>query len=216
MTPCSNMQNATTPVRAIVYVDGFNLYYGLKSKNYKRYYWLDIEQLGQRFLRGRCVLSRVKYFTADIKAGTNKHYRQQTFLDALATHTTKLDIIRGHYLLKQRQCRQCGRVEDIAEEKKTDVNIASHMLVDAFTDQYDVAYLVSGDSDLVPPIEMIKMHQPIRRVIVAFPPARQSAELKRVAHSFFWINEQHLRLSQLPDTITKPNGHQLVRPERWR
>ena len=102
------------------------------------------------------------------------------------------------------------------EEKKTDVNIASHMLVDAFANRFDIAYLVSGDSDLVPPIEMIKIHQPEKRTIVAFPPSRKSDELKTVAHSFFWINEQRLRLAQLPETVTKPNGHELVRPAKWK
>lgn len=205
-----------SPFRAIVYVDGFNLYYGLKSNGFKRYYWLDVEQLSRRLLRADCVLVRVKYFTADIKAGTDKHRRQQTFLDALATHTTKLDIIRGRYLLKERQCRRCAHVTTIPEEKKTDVNIASHMLVDAFTDQFDVAYLVSGDSDLVPPIQMIKQYQPTKQILVAFPPSRQSGDLKTAAHGHFWINEQKLRLSQLPDPVTKPNGHQLTRPSTWR
>jgi len=204
------------PHRAIVYVDGFNLYFGLKSKGYKRFYWLDIQQLAEHILPADRVLAGVKYFTADIKAGTDKHRRQQTFLDALATHTTKLQIIRGRYLIKKRQCHKCGNIAFVPEEKKTDVNIASHVLVDAFTDQFDVAYLVSGDSDLVPPIEIIKTHHETKRVLVAFPPARQSDELKRAAHAHFWINEQQLRLSQLPNPVTKPNGHQLARPREWK
>ncbi len=216
MSPTDTNAQSASQFRAIVYVDGFNLYYGLKSGGYKRYYWLDIEQLSQRLLRANCVLVRAKYFTADIKGGTDKHRRQQTFLDALATHTTKLDIIRGRYLLKERQCRRCAHVATIPEEKKTDVNIASHMLVDAFTDEFDVAYLVSGDSDLVPPIKMVKQHQPAKQVLIAFPPNRQSGELKAVAHGHFWINEQHLRLSQLPDPVTKPNGYRLSRPSTWR
>ena len=96
------------------------------------------------------------------------------------------------------------------------MNIASHMLVDVFTNQFDVAYLISGDSDLVPPIKMIKQHHPKKQVIVAFPPDRQSSELKSVAHHHFWINEQKLRLSQLPNPVTKPNGYQLTKPSTWR
>lgn len=215
MTP-SQAPGAVTFNRAMAYVDGFNLYFGLRSKGYKRFYWLDIEKLAAGLLRAGQELGAVKYFTADIKTGTDKHRRQQAYLDALANHCPKLEIIRGRYLIKQRECRQCGHIAQIPEEKKTDVNVSSHMLVDAFTDQFDVAFLVSGDSDLVPPVEMIKRHQPAKRVLVAFPPGRKSDDLKRVAHGSFWINEKRLRISLLPDPVTKPNGHQLFKPTEWK
>jgi uncharacterized LabA/DUF88 family protein len=201
--------------RTIVYVDGFNLYFGLKSKSYKRYYWLDVQKLGENILRGNQNLTMVKYFTADIKTGTEKHRRQQTYLDALICHCTKLKIIRGHYLIKERQCGKCGHIAQIPEEKKTDVNISSHMLVDAFTDQFDTAFLVSGDSDLVPPIEMIKIYQPAKRVIVACPPGRKSEDLIKTAHGSFWINEKKLRISLLPNPVIKLNGYKLFKPAEW-
>jgi hypothetical protein len=119
-------------------------------------------------------------------------------------------------LKNMRQCYHCGTVAQIPEEKKTDVNIASHMLVDGFTNQLDMAMLVSGDSDLVPPIEMLRTYHPSLRVTVAFPPGRYSDDLKRVAHASFWINETKLRISQLPNPVKKPNGHQLNRPGSWK
>ena len=206
---------AATPLRTIVYIDGFNLYFGLKSHNYSRFYWLDVQRLAENLLRPGHSLIAVKYFTADIKAGTDKHRRQQTYLDALLTHCPKLGIFRGRYLVKKRQCQQCGAVAQIPEEKKTDVNIASHMLVDAFTDQFDTAILVSGDSDLVPPIEMIRQYRPGKKVIVAFPPKRKSDDLVRVAHGSFWINERTFRISLLPDPVIKRNGYLLFKPKRW-
>jgi len=207
---------AGTSDRVMVYVDGFNLYFGLKSKGFRRYYWLDVERLAQNLLRPGQQLAGVKYFTADLRGGNEKHRRQQIFLDALLTHTSKLEIIRGHYLIKERQCRHCGQIAQIPEEKKTDVNIATQMMADAFLDRFDVALIVSGDSDLVPPIEMIREHQPRKRIIVAFPPGRKSSDLQRVAHGSFWINEKKLRISLLPDPIVKPNGHQLHRPSQWK
>lgn len=49
----------------IVYVDGFNFYYGLKSDaRWKRYYWLDIVGLFERFMRPDQELVAVKYFSA--------------------------------------------------------------------------------------------------------------------------------------------------------
>ena len=200
----------------MVYVDGFNLYFGLKSKGYKRYYWLDVQRLAENLLGTNQNLVMVKYFTADIKAGTDKHRRQQTFLDALTCHCTKVEIIRGHYLIKERQCSNCGHVAKIPEEKKTDVNISSHMLVDAFTDRFDTAFLISGDSDLVPPIEMIRQYQCAKRIIVACPPGRKSEDLIGIVHAAFWINEKKLRISQLPNPVVKPNGYRLFRPVEWK
>ena len=37
--------------RVAVYVDGFNLYYGLRSKGWRRYYWLDLRSLSEQLLR---------------------------------------------------------------------------------------------------------------------------------------------------------------------
>jgi uncharacterized LabA/DUF88 family protein len=90
------------------------------------------------------------------------------------------------------------------------------MIADAFTDQFDTAILMSGDSDLVPPIEIIRRHQPEKRVIVAFPPNRKSDDLRRIAHGWFWINEKNLRISSLPDPVVKPNGYKLFKPPTWK
>ena len=37
--------------RVIAYVDGFDLYFGLKSKGWRRYYWLNIQTLAQNLLK---------------------------------------------------------------------------------------------------------------------------------------------------------------------
>ncbi|MGB4726560.1 MAG: NYN domain-containing protein, partial [Thermogutta sp.] len=54
-------------VRVMLYVDGFNLYFGLRTKGWKRYYWLDVQRLGEKLLRPNQSLVGVKYFTADIR-----------------------------------------------------------------------------------------------------------------------------------------------------
>ena len=50
----------------MVYVDGFNLYYGLKSKGWRRFYWLDVRELSEKLLRAGQRLVGVRYFTARI------------------------------------------------------------------------------------------------------------------------------------------------------
>ena len=50
--------------RVIVYVDGFNLYYGLRAKGWRRYHWLDVRLLAQNLLRSSQSLAMVRYFTS--------------------------------------------------------------------------------------------------------------------------------------------------------
>ena len=97
----------------------------------------------------------------------------------------------------------------------TDVNIATQMLMDAFTDKFDVAILISGDTDLIPPIEAIKGLSPQKRVGLYFPPNRHSIQLESVVHFSGLIGKKKLRESQLPDNVTKPNGFVLTRPYTW-
>ena len=79
------------------------------------------------------------------------------FIDAL-TARGGLDIDYGHFLSKPLRCRSCGNSWQKNEEKKTDVNIAVRLLDDAFDDRFDTAMLISGDSDLAPPIDSVPAH----------------------------------------------------------
>lgn len=101
------------------------------------------------------------------------------------------------------------------EEKMTDVNIATQLLEDAFQDRFDTALLVSGDSDLTPPIQRIRALFPAKRIIVAFPPGRRSAQLQQAAHGFLVIGEDKLRKNLLPSPITGSGGFLIHRPPEW-
>ncbi|MEZ5058900.1 MAG: NYN domain-containing protein [Saprospiraceae bacterium] len=200
-------------MRVIVYVDGFNLYFGMKSK-YKNVKWLNIHSLALKLLKPNQELVNVKYFTARIaNNGNNKERRQSLYLDAL--NTTDIEIYYGHYNSKPKECFSCGNIIKDNEEKMTDVNIATQMIIDGFTDQYDLAMLISGDSDLVPPIREIKNHLPEKRIIVAFPPNRITKSLKKEAHGNFIIGKSKLSTSQFPNTIEIENGINLIRPIQW-
>src|SRR5690606_33156646 len=101
-----------------------------------------------------------------------------------------------------------------AEEKMTDVNIATAMLVDAFADRFDVALLVSGDSDLVPPIQAIKKQFHTKRVNIAFPPKRTSFHLRKFADGQCVIHRNALKRSQFPDLVQGAD-RSFSRPTEW-
>jgi uncharacterized LabA/DUF88 family protein len=206
----------TCMTRVAAYIDGFNLYFGLRDAGFKRYYWLDVSKLAETLLKPGQALVGTEYFTARIRDnGHNSadQRRQNTYIEAL--EVTGVATHFGHYLEKQRRCRACGATWKDYEEKMTDVNIAIRLQGDAYEDRYDVALVISGDSDLTTPIRYVRQRFAGKRVIVAFPPGRQSAELKRVANGFLAIGEDKLRASQLPDEITKPDGFVLTRPSSW-
>jgi len=134
--------------RVIVYVDGFNLYFGLRSKGWKRYYWLNIQKIAQNLLKPDQNLIRTKYFTSRVTKPPDKAARQNTYIEALQT-LSELDIHFGHYLSNSIECKRCGHIFTRPNEKMTDVNIAVELLTDAFQDEFDRAILISADSDLV-------------------------------------------------------------------
>ena len=206
---------AITIKKVIAYVDGFNLYFGLRAGHLKRFYWLDIRAMAQNLLKGNQRLTVTKYFTTRISGPPDKSKRQTTFLEALET-LSDFEIYYGHYLSKPITCRNCGQSWPRFEEKMTDVNIATEMLVDAFSDKFDTALLISADSDLVRPVETIKKMFPQKRVIVFFPPNRSSAALKAVANVQLSIGHSLLAKCQFPDKVIKADGYVLQRPSEWR
>lgn len=200
--------------RVIVYVDGFNLYFGIKAKGWNDVLWLNIKTLAESLLKQEQTLHATKYFTSRIRNNPPKEKRQGTFVEALET-LTDLYIFYGHYQSNIETCYKCGHSYPSNNEKMTDVNIATELLCDAFHDKFDTAIIVSGDSDLVPPIKAIKNYFPSKKVIVAFPPERFNINMKNAASGILYINRAKLKSSQFSDNIVKGNGYTLIKPISW-
>jgi uncharacterized LabA/DUF88 family protein len=204
--------------RAIAYIDGFNLYFGLRSSGLRRLYWLDLPSLVRSLLKEDQELEWTHYFTARIRvAGHNVSdaKRQSDYLDALGT-LDALSIHYGHYLPKSLACRSCQQTWTAYEEKMTDVNIAVQLLADAYDDKFDVALLISADSDLTTPVGFVRKRFPDKSVVVAQPPGRNSQHLSRIANHSFTIGEAKFRQSQLPESVTTPSGFVISRPAYWK
>ena len=203
--------------RVAVYIDGLNLYYGLKSKGWRRYYWLDVQRLSENLLRPRQRLQFVRYFTAKLLpkyTPAARIERQNAYLQALSS-LPKVDIRYGLHIPKTITCPHCGANSLTYEEKMTDVNIAVALLKDAYDDMFDVAILISADSDLTAPIEIARQEYANKRVVAMFPPNRMSRHLRKVATSSSRIGRDLLRDSQLPDPVAKPGGYPVHKPARW-
>lgn len=199
--------------RVIVYVDGFNLYFGIKEAGFNNCKWLDINKLVLDLIKPDQELSGIKYFTSSVSNNPDKQKRQITYIEAL--ETTGIKVYYGHYQKGTIECRRCGNIWANYNEKMTDVNIATQMMIDAFTDQYDIAMLISGDSDLVPPVKEIHAHFPRKRVLIAFPPKRFNNSVSLVAKGYFTIGRKKLADNQFPPEVVKKDGYILNKPIEW-
>lgn len=200
--------------RVIAYIDGFNLYHGLRDAGLKDSRWLDIHGMCVSLLRPGEQLELVRYFTSWVKDNPVKAARQAVYVDALRA-TGGLEIDFGHFLSKTVQCFKCGNVWKKNEEKKTDVNVAVRLLEDASDNRFDTAIVVSGDSDLVPPVESVLRRHPHKRVVVAFPPQRRSSQLEQTASAAGSIYPQTIQANHLPDPVRTPGGVELHAPSGW-
>ena len=205
--------------RSVVYVDGFNLYYGaLRGGLHK---WLDLEHYFQ-LLRPADDLELVRYFTALVSGPSRGD--QEIYLRALST-LPRVEIILGKFKTRRVRCRvqactHAGNLFFLApEEKRTDVDIGIHMLDDGHQNLCDRFIVVSGGSDLVPAINRTKERFPSKEVIVDVPsrsPVRGAAvELRSAADKNKTLPLQILPHAQLPATLPDGAGGTLTKPADW-
>jgi 6-hydroxy-3-succinoylpyridine 3-monooxygenase len=205
--------------RSIIYIDGFNLYYGaLRGSPHK---WLNLERYF-RLLLPNDDIQKIRYFTAKVVGP--RAANQDAYLSALGT-LPLVEVILGRFKAKQVQglCPHCPlpapQFFSTYEEKRTDVNIALWMLHDAYKDLCDRLILVSGDSDLVPAIAMVKNHYPEKTIIV-YIPARNAirgaaVELRSIADKDKTLPLQMLHAAQFPAEIQGSSGTVIKKPTSW-
>lgn len=204
----------------IVYVDAFNLYYGaLKGSRYK---WLDLDALAKRLLPREQIVG-IRYFTANVSARSGdpgQPQRQQTYLRALAT-IPHLSIHLGHYLTHTTRMVLAHptpggplTVEVIkTEEKGSDVNLATHLMVDACRGACNTAVVISNDSDLREPVSLAQSEYGIAvGVINPHPPNRRSRALQPTF--FKQLRSSTLGACQFPPVMNDPQGR-FKKPDRW-
>lgn len=201
--------------RLIVYVDGFNLYHGLHEESGRSLLWLDLVELA-RSLRARQTLVGVRYFTAPVLNEPAAQARQAHYIDALKTrYPSLISVVEGRYQAKTKRCRSCGHTYTHYEEKETDVNLATSIVVDASRKEAETALIISADSDVAPAVRAAQQINPSLFIAAAFPPKRRSNELKALMPASFPIGLNKIRRAQMEDEFTA-GGKTFRRPPKWR
>lgn len=200
-------------LRTRVYIDAFNLYYGsLKRTPYK---WLNILSLSRRLVGGEPDL--VRYFTARVgesRLDPGVHLRQEIYLKAIDLLGPKVVVHHGRYVQREKASRLAAPPHDRVtilhnEEKGSDVNLATHLLVDAFEDKFDAAYVVTNDSDLAEPVQHVR--DTMKKKIYVVNPHKsthKSWHLVQACTSTRHLRREVVRLCQLEDPfkgIAKPS-----------
>lgn len=242
--------------RAVVYIDGFNLYFRIKNNPSLK--WLDVSKLClYYFPNTKYQIKKIKYFTAFVSNTKNdpgKSLRQQIYVRALET-INSLKVITGLFkvnyvkrpvldflydnksrlftaemqsvvVLEGKKYKrlpivknkyddyQALQVKD-TKEKGSDVNLASHLLNDGFHKRYDVAIIISNDSDLKTPIKMVAEELGFQIEILNpdnDPKSNQVFKGKNI--NTRQIENQIIKLSQFPETIQDKYGI-IKRPKEW-
>lgn len=207
-------------MNTFVYIDGFNLYYGaVKGTPFK---WLNLSVLCNNLL-SNFKIAKIKYYTAKVSARPSdpgQPVRQQTYFRALQT-LPNLEIIYGQFLQNKVRMmlanppKRGKRFAEVikTEEKGSDVNIATHMIHDGHLGRYDVAVLVSNDSDLAEPVRIIR-HELNKTIGMLNPHKHPSHELKKYVMFMKPIRKGVLGASQFPQTLQDADGT-FHKPEEW-
>jgi hypothetical protein len=217
-------------MRTIVYIDGFNLYYrALKGTAFK---WLDVAGMSKAALGPSCSIERVNYYTAHIsgRIDPTAPARQHAYLRALST-LPAVTIHYGNFLVSQkwaglvqppdfrpRITLPAGPPPDVAyvwktEEKGSDVNLGVHLVRDAFKGAFDMAAVLTNDTDLFEPLRIVTKELGLP-VTLLTPLIRPATSLASVATSIRHI-APYLGVCQLPPKITLPNGRVVTKPAGW-
>lgn len=210
--------------RTNFYIDGFNLYYGcLKDNNECK--WLNLEAFC-RTLYPNNEIHMIRYFTARVKPtdyDKQKPQRQEVYLRALETLEC-LSIHYGCFLsniatmpLAIKPARGSRMVDVIkTEEKGSDVNLATYLLLDGFNKEYEIAVVVSNDSDLVEPMRVVRdeLKLPVGVVDPVLDKKKLSQDLRQVATFYKQVRLGLVRSCQFPDTLLDYAGV-ITRPQKW-
>jgi len=218
-------------LRTVVYVDGYNLYYGLLRKSTLK--WLDLFVLFRdHVLDSEADLVQVRYYTAPVLGrmcdSPESPQRQRRYLQALRKmYPGQIVIIEGKIIATtpyQRLVKPIAGAADLQmvqvydfNEKKTDVNLAADLIADAWTGAYEQAVVCSNDTDLEAALATVRRYLPgIRLGLVAPIPGddhrRISTDLSRHTHWSKPLSPVHLRNAQLPERIP---CSALRKPETW-
>jgi len=173
--------------RVSIFIDGSNFYYSTSKKGIK----VDFTKLIKELVGNNRELINAYYYVAplDIKAGEEKYWAHQRFLDKLR-EIPKFNVVLCN--LKKIKSNDGNYIYVV---KGDDVKLSNNLLMGAVDDLYDVAIVISGDEDFIDSINIIRNRYK-KKVGNAYFSRSSSSNLRKACD--FTIN-----LNKIIDKITK-------------
>ncbi len=199
--------------RTVFFIDGFNLYHSLCTKERSCYKWLNLRRLAEHYLQSKDILTDILYFSALPTWNPQKTRSHEDYLEALACEN--IQVILGKFKKVTRRCLVgCNsnkiNTYETFEEKETDVNIAIHLLEYGLTNKFDKAIIISGDSDLIPPVKRIRELFPKKIIGCVIP--KNGYDLGKNCHQQTRLKESVLKKSLFAKEI-KFKGKTIICPK---
>jgi uncharacterized LabA/DUF88 family protein len=201
--------------RAVLFIDGNNLYHGLRSIGMSDLGRLDFKAIseklvgpardwiGTRYYIGRVnqseepkLYASQRSFAASFQARDSRHSIYFGRLETRSVESAAAKELAEYLQALAIRIEQSvytdlialakkHRKASVKVEKAVDVMIATDMVAMAARDEYDAAYLLSADGDLTPAVSFVRDSG--RKVYVAAPgPASQ---LRQVANTLIPLRE---------------------------
>lgn len=206
-------------MRTNIYIDGFNFYYlAVKGTPYK---WLDFKVLFTQLLGPKHNILAIKYYTAIVSGikDPQQPVRQNIYLNALQAYIKEFSVYFGSFSTTNKKMPLVQPFNNIkfanvikTEEKGSDVNLAVHLVNDAWKNNYDCAVIVSNDSDLYEAMRIVKDELNKKVGLIILPGGHPSVTLLKCATFKKAIRENLLKSSQLPNQIPNTN---IYKPANW-
>ena len=221
---CGDDVVASRP-RTRVYIDGFNFYYAaFRRGRFQPYKWLDVVRFCRQALP-HSEVERVRYFTAPLnpsRGRADQRKRQDAYLAALRT-LPDLRIHFGEFVEHPKLKELVGPPAQgpttalvwVPEEKGSDVNLASHLLVDGFLGKYELAVVVSNDADLLEPVRLVRAILGLPVGVIKVDGGQRACVFAGKADFIRTVRRSHFASSQLPSEIRDSRGRVVRKPREW-
>lgn len=193
-------------LRAAIYVDGFNLYYPIHEmgEDWCHLKWANLWKLGELISEPHnATLVKAVFCTAVPSHYPDKRDRHNKFNNA--QRANGVTVVPGHHMHDGIKWN----------EKQTDINVALSLILDAVDDVYDIAILVSADSDQGATAKVFKERFPAKRLLAVAPPNRPvSDKVKPYAHQHFTMPRLLMERCVMSEVVHGKGGA-IVRPDEY-
>jgi len=204
-------------------VDGLNLWHALDylevdsdHDRYRKFKWLSLAKRAECYrIDKKDEIKGIEYFTTLVTWDAVKLARHKLYIKA--QENDGVLVTYGEFKRKTVVCKgACRKKFSTVEEKQTDVNIALRLYQLAVQDGYDKAIIISGDTDLLPAIKIVRKDYPGKQIGVVIPIGKRSEDFKNQADFHYKMKEKHLATSRYDDNLILKDKSTLSCPANWK